>query len=261
MKIKKTTLVLIITNIVTLSALFAVAFHYDIPQKLLHRSGVLKADNGRYVFGQMYDVRRSLFEVYEPADATVVMLGDSITYQADWSELLSRSDIVNRGIAADTTAGFAHRLADVYALHPEVCFIMGGINDITKGIPVETIFADYVGIVEALREHRITPVIQSTLYVSNQKQAWRQINKQVNALNARLGTYAEKNGIRYIDVNRALSANGHLDETYTFDGVHLRGSGYAKWRELLRDALPERRRNGNTVQSPYLPTKDSRENP
>lgn len=248
MNIKKTTLILIITNAVTLSALLAVAFHYDIPRKLLHRSGVLKADNARYVFGQMYDVRRGLFEVYEPAEAAVVMLGDSITYQADWNELLSRSDIVNRGIAADTTAGFSHRLPDVYTLHPEVCFIMGGINDITKGIPVETIFANYVAIIEGLREHRITPVIQSTLYVSDRKEAWRQINRHVNALNAQLETYAERNGIRYVDVNRALSADGRLDETYTFDGVHLRGSGYAKWRELLRDTLPERRRNANAVQ-------------
>lgn len=110
MNIKKTTLILIITNAVTLSALLAVAFHYDIPRKLLHRSGVLKADN------------------------------------------------------------------------------------------------------------------------------------------AQLETYAERNGIRYVDVNRALSADGRLDETYTFDGVHLRGSGYAKWRELLRDTLPERRRNANAVQ-------------
>jgi hypothetical protein len=92
---------------------------------------------------------------------------------------------------------------------------------------------NYVGIIEALRAHRITPIVQSTLYVSPEKSTYKMINQRVNALNALLKTYAGEHGIVYLDINSVLATHGYLNPKHTCDGVHLLGRGYARWREFL----------------------------
>jgi lysophospholipase L1-like esterase len=221
------------------------AFHYDIPQQILHRIGIsspTQADDVQYHYtaNPEYDVRRSLFKVYRPTKIKIVMLGDSITYEADWNELLSRNDIANRGINADITEGFLKRLPDIYTLNPEVCFIMGGINDIGKRIPVKTIFTNYTNIIRALEDKTIRPVIQSTLHISTKQYRWKEINRRVDELNALLKEYALKNNLSFVDVNSVLSVNGALKSSYTYDGVHLLGSGYDTWKELITKELSKK---------------------
>jgi len=245
MKFKRTAYILAITNILTGIALLVIAFHYDVPQQILHRLGLSSLTipydvNYKYTDNPGYQIRRSLFKIYRPTNIKIVMLGDSITYEADWSELLSRNDIANRGIGSDITEGFLNRLSDMYTLNPEVCFIMGGINDIGKGIPVKTIFANYTNIIRALGDNNIRPVIQSTLYVSTAQPYWKEINRQVDELNALLKEYALANNVSFVDVNSALSVNGALNSSYTYDGVHLLGTGYDTWKELIAKELDEK---------------------
>ena len=241
MKTKSTVYFLAITNIFTLIALLIVSFHYDVPQKVLHQLGIslprITDSNYRYTDNHQYEVRRSLFKVYRPKNIKIVMLGNSITYGADWHELLSRNDIANRGIGSDITEGFLNRLTDIYELNPDICFIMGGINDVGKGIQVETIFSNYTEIIGNLKSHNIKPIIQSTLYVSSKRHNWKQINREVDKLNTLLKEYANSNSVPFLDINKELSVNGALKLTHTYDGVHLLGSGYDKWRELILKEL------------------------
>jgi lysophospholipase L1-like esterase len=95
------------------------------------------------------------------------MLGDSITEGVAWNELLGISGIANRGIGGDTTEGIIGRLPNIYELNPEMCFIMAGINDIRKNIPVEIIIKNTDQIIGDLENHGIEVIIQSTLYVSD----------------------------------------------------------------------------------------------
>ncbi len=190
-----------------------------------------------YTNNYSYHIQRSLYAVYKPTTVKVVMLGDSITYRVNWNELLSRSDVVNRGVNGDIIDGYANRLSEVYRLKPEMCFIMGGINDLLHGISERIIIQNYYMLLNGLKENGITPVIQSTLYVSRGVKGWQVINKKVGELNNKLKEYAGRNGIEYIDVNRVLSKGGALYSRYTYDGLHLFGNGYAKWRELILPVL------------------------
>ena len=52
-----------------------------------------------------------------------------------------------------------------------------------------------------------------------------------------LRQYADKEGIIFIDVNNELSSGKALDSIYTYDGIHLLGSGYVKWRNLILSTL------------------------
>jgi lysophospholipase L1-like esterase len=222
--------VLIVTNAISIIFLAIIAFHYDVPQKVLIRIGIIQKNDS--MLHSSYSIRNGLFSVYKDSDYKIVMLGDSITAGVEWNELLGIEKIANRGIGGDTTEGFITRLPDVYKLSPEECFIMGGINDISRGKTVEEIIENYQFIIDDIKEHDIKPVIQSTLLVSGRKN-WMKTNEKVNTLNTWLENYCKENGLLFVDINQVLEKDGALDKQYTYDGVHLLGTGYKKWAELL----------------------------
>ena len=97
----------------------------------------------------------------------IVMLGNSITEQIDWNELLGRNDIANRGISGDITEGMLLRMDSVLKLKPSLCFFMGGVNDITRRVSYEKILNNITEIIHVLSAEGIETVIQSVLYTEN----------------------------------------------------------------------------------------------
>ncbi|MEK7250541.1 MAG: GDSL-type esterase/lipase family protein, partial [Bacteroidota bacterium] len=146
-----------------------------------------------YLKNKNYPIQTSLYDLYKTEHADVVMLGNSLTQWVDWNELLGRKNIANRGIAGDVTSGYVHRLEYVYKLKPKLCFIEGGINDIYANVPVDVVYENYKKIVEELRSHSITPIIQSTLFVSPKWHDAVEKNKEVASLNSLLEEFAKKN--------------------------------------------------------------------
>ena len=167
--------------------------------------------------------------IYEAKEVDVVMLGDSITHRVNWSELLNKNTIVNRGINGDITEGLLNRLANIIQLSPKKVFIMGGINDLSYEVEIDAIYSNYISIVTTLKRHGIEVFIQSTLFTSRDK-----LNKGVKILNKKLEAYAFSNDIVFINLNAKLSNNGRLMDDYTTDGVHLNPQGYNLWKEELR---------------------------
>jgi len=190
-----------------------------------------------YLQNKNYGVQTALHDLYPTPHADVVMLGNSLTYNVNWNELMGRTSIVNRGIASDITEGYLHRLDAVVKLKPRLCFIEGGINDIYAGVPVDLIYANYKRIVEELKRNAIVPIIQSTLYVSPRWHDYQTNNRSVKRLNAHLRQYAATNGIEFIDLNKALGADDVLDDSLTYDGVHLNAQGYALWAPKVKLVL------------------------
>ncbi len=182
-----------------------------------------------YLQNPNYTIQTDVFDAYKTARAEVVMLGDSLTAWVDWSELLDRRSIANRGIAGDITSGYLHRMEQVYRLKPKLCFVEGGINDLYVNVPVNEAFVNYAKIVEGLRSHTIIPIIQSTLFVSPKWHDAIGKNMEVAELNSLLEAYAAANSIEFINLNATMSGNNQLHEALTYDGVHLTAKGYALW--------------------------------
>jgi lysophospholipase L1-like esterase len=197
--------------------------------------------NRPYQKNRNYAVQRDLYAIYRTTQADVVMLGNSITYGVAWQELLGRPGVVNRGISSDVTEGFLKRLEDIYRIHPRLCCIMGGVNDIFSDIPLDTVLANYLAVVEGLRSHGITPVIQSTLYAAKSWKNAARYNPDVQALNLRLEEYARANGIEFIDLNRLMADGWMMRDSLVYDGLHINARGYAIWRDALEPILE---RNG-----------------
>jgi alpha-glucosidase len=168
--------------------------------------------------------------MFEKKSYSVVLLGNSITY--DFDKHLNNHYKVS-GIRQFTTSQLTSILDQyVFKYDPDTCFIEGGINDIFQGIPLERTAKNYDFIVNALLHKKITPVLQSTLYVTDPYD-YQTFNRDVDSLNVYLKKLAYSKGIKYLDINSLLSKDGRLSSEYTVDGVHLNGSAYKIWKSLL----------------------------
>jgi len=178
-----------------------------------------------------------LFKTYKTTQANIVFLGNSITQGGNWSELLGRKNIANRGIPGDMLEGFLARLNDVITLRPKICIIMGGINDVYAWISVENIYKNYIKLLRKLKRNSIKPVLVSTLYAASTYPNSETRNKEVTKLNKKVKKYANQYNIEYLDLNKFLSRNEYLRKDVTVDGIHLNWLGYKIWTEQLDKIL------------------------
>jgi lysophospholipase L1-like esterase len=101
-----------------------------------------------------------------------------------------------------------------------------------KNISVNEVISKYEKIVFQLKQHGITPYIQSVLLLGD-KHADR--NKDVLKLNLKLKELSEKENIVFIDLNKVLSKNGKLKKSYSSeDDIHLNGDGYYVWKNSIK---------------------------
>lgn len=192
-----------------------------------------------YLKNPIYKNLTALYDISKTEQADIVFLGNSITYGGNWSELLGREKVVNCGIGSDNLPGMLHRLHHVYRLHPKICFIMAGINDIYEDVPVDTIFTRYAALLDSLRSKKIIPVIQSTLYVHPRWKRAEVKNREVAVLNARLQQYAHEQSLTFVDLNARLAFGSMLKDEYTTDGVHLTAAAYAEWCTMLEPIVKQ----------------------
>ncbi|PUE64493.1 GDSL-type esterase/lipase family protein [Arcobacter caeni] len=179
-----------------------------------------------------YKHKKSQFEMLAQNDKyKVVMLGDSITDEGEWAELLDSRLIQNRGISGDTTDGVLQRLDSINKSVKQV-FIMIGVNDIMRGKSVDEIFTNYQKIVQILKEKDIKVYIQSTLYVGEKRA--ENFNIKVENLNTKLKQFASHNNLIFIDLNKILSSNKMLKHEFTSDDLHINGKAYVLWADEIK---------------------------
>lgn len=174
--------------------------------------------------------------------------------------------ILSRGISGDTVNGLRSRLEEILRHKPRKLFLMIGINDLLHGKAVDELMRGYVTLFASVRTssphtqlfvHSILPI--NAARADQVPQRWGlpippRLNADIVRANRLLaemvamqpvgkGAQGEQNSPRgdpivYIDLYSQLAdAANQLDLRYTYDGVHLTGAGYSKWRELLQAHL------------------------
>ncbi|GMN11307.1 SGNH/GDSL hydrolase family protein [Croceitalea sp. MTPC9] len=187
-----------------------------------------KATNKRYYAG-----RNDLFKILPQSNSDILFLGNSITDGAELQELFNNPNVKNRGINADTIIGLQERLEEILGIEPNKIFILIGTNDL-KNHTVSKILIDYKNLLEKIRILCPTSqlYVQSILPVKN---STLRNNEDINTINASLKKIlAGKANIKFIDVNSPLRGlDGELKSSYTYDGLHLNGAGYMKWKTVI----------------------------
>ncbi|MEB3831788.1 GDSL-type esterase/lipase family protein [Phormidium sp. CCY1219] len=232
----------------TLNVLFAIAgiifiaHKGGIPylmQKLNLASDPNSAANSRENY---YRHRTSLFKLLPNSPNQIVFLGDSLTDSAEWRELLGNPHIINRGIYGDTTTSLLNRIEVVVEGKPRQIFLLIGINDIHREIPLKFIVENYQQILATIREKspETDVVVQSVLPINNQEFTRTMSNETVRELNGQIKALAEQFSYRYIDLfSKFADHRQQLNPKYTEDGVHLNGEGYLNWKEQIVPYLQE----------------------
>ncbi|MDP4283720.1 MAG: GDSL-type esterase/lipase family protein [Bacteroidota bacterium] len=171
------------------------------------------------------------------------MLGNSLIRHGKWDSLLSRKDVINRGISGDRLKCICERLSYLDGYNPKICFIEGGINDLPGSNP-DSLFEDYKQIVSYFKKRKIIPIINLVLFINPRaglkwdiRKNYISINKQVAYLDERLIVYSSSEHITYIDLNKKLCHDNVLMDKYTTDGVHLTSEGYRIWSDEIKNIL------------------------
>ena len=233
LKSKTFIVILIVTNILTAGFFILGKKETKVPGIVLAGTEQQSKPGYPYMDNPQYIEKMSLYTVYGKK-GKIVMLGNSITERVEWTELLNRSDVINRGIGSDITEGFLSRMNYIYSVDPKVCYIMGGVNDIARNISQETTVQNLKSIIEALKQHKIIPVLQSVLFVTDTYANNKVMNQKIESLNTELVKMAKENNVTFLDINTVLSSGNQLIKEYALsDGIHLTGAGYDKWRTLL----------------------------
>ena len=188
-----------------------------------------------------YDHRLAYFMSMPDQKQEIVFVGNSITEMGEWQELLPGLPVVNRGISGDVTYGVLARMDEVLRSRPAKIFLLSGVNDLKRGIPVDTI-AKTIG--RILRKVR-TECPDTKLYLQgvlpvNEGMLAAQYSKVKNALiialNQRLKALADIYQCQYVDLSPALAdSDGVLKKENTQDGLHLWPQAYIKWVNLLKE--------------------------
>lgn len=194
-------------------------------------------------YSTFYVQRASLFSKLTITPKDIVFIGNSITNGAEWNELFPRKRVKNRGISGDTSEGVYDRLDPVVKGKPAKIFILIGINDISRGIEVETIVQNMKRIVEKIQTElpKTKIYIQSILPVNPDFGMFKGHQKPqlIKEINQQYQNIAKEYKVNYINLYPHFLEEGtdRMNEKYTNDGLHLLGEGYLLWSEIIKQYL------------------------
>ncbi len=190
--------------------------------------------NNRGLAGQ-YEHRKALFQSMNLPLNKIVFLGNSLTEQCEWAELFGNTDMYNRGISGDGTAGVLDRMDLILKAQPRKVFLMIGINDLLF-ISKNEILENYEKILMSFKEKTSSTevFVQSILPVNNEVKRIGIKNTDIVELNNGIKTLASKFGYEYVDLHSQFKDETNmLKSSFTQDGIHLNAKGYQAWKNAI----------------------------
>ncbi|MBF2063141.1 MAG: G-D-S-L family lipolytic protein [Calothrix sp. C42_A2020_038] len=211
-------------------------------QKISHSNIFNKKANIFNIHNPPYYIHKtSQFEILPIKLNSIIFLGDSITDEGEWTELLENHSIQNRGISGDTTDRILRRLNTIIQNQPKQIFLMVGINDLHMlNKSVKAIVDGYKHILTKFKENlpNTQVFIQSVLPVNNSIYLYWADNQKVIDLNSNLQNLAIKYNYKYIDIHsHLLDSQKQLGAEFTSDGLHLNGKAYVVWKQVISEYL------------------------
>ena len=176
----------------------------------------------------------------------VVFMGNSIT--DNWAyfhpDFFAGHNFCGRGIGGQTSAQMLVRFtADIVDLHPKAVVIMAGTNDVAHNdywVSPEKVVENIVAMCNIAKANGIVPIISSI--PPCKRFPWREEVKNAGQtiveINKNLKTYAEANGLIYVDYHTALTdENFGFQEALSDDGCHPNPDTYFIMEDIALEAI------------------------
>lgn len=169
------------------------------------------------------------------APGSVVLVGDSLTEEHDFTGVCGAAPVVNRGISADTTVGVLFRVPEIARHRPAAALVMIGIADLRIGRSPARVAETYEAVLVALRSRspQTKLVVQSVLPIDPKRFGSEIDPASVVELDRRLAEVARRQGATYLDLFPAFARGNVLADELSKDGVHLTEPGYRLWHERI----------------------------
>jgi lysophospholipase L1-like esterase len=189
----------------------------------------------------------------------VVFLGDSITDGWRLNEYFPDRDYVNRGISGQITDQMLARIkADVTDLQPAAVIILGGTNDLARGISLSTIEGNLIMICDLADAHKVKVILSTVLPVSDYHKDAAHPNyemtrfrppDQIRALNVWMRTFCGQRNYTFLDYySEMVDASGQMKPDLADDGLHPNSTGYRIMAPLALAAIDKTVANVGVVQ-------------
>jgi lysophospholipase L1-like esterase len=173
----------------------------------------------------------------------IILLGDSLTEFWNWRDLKAGAEIINHGLAGDTTMGLWGRVSAAAAQRPETIVLQVGVNDLGQGLKPEEILANHLRIWRDIsgKAPQSRLIICTLMPIRQERLGWAGFgltNERIRMTNALIKDKAREMGLTLVDLY-ALAADeyGELPGNMTYDGVHLTAPAYQIWSMALKTVL------------------------
>ncbi|MGC3944041.1 MAG: GDSL-type esterase/lipase family protein [Chryseolinea sp.] len=180
----------------------------------------------------------------ETDSPSIVMLGNSLIRQGDWITLFGRNDIQNRGISGDRVNCMIGRLKFIERSPAKVIVIEGGINDVLRHVPADSIGSDFKKLITRVQKLGKIPVVNLIIHLAPKALAnfkyirdLNELNQEITVINNQVRTWCQLQGIQVVDMNDELSRDSELLDQYSTDGIHLTAEAYQLWVATLKTSL------------------------
>ncbi len=177
----------------------------------------------------------------------VVFFGDSITDGWRLNQFFIGKTYINRGISGQITGQMLGRVKpDVIDLDAQVMLLLGGTNDLARGVPDATIRHNLESIGTLVAASGAVPVMASILPVSDyaKESGPRFVRTQFRSpdrilgLNKWLKGLCQSKGWIYLNYYDAMSdAASRLSQNLSDDGLHPNEEGYKVMAPLAQAAI------------------------
>ncbi len=191
----------------------------------------------RFFIRPMYERWVSQFERFDVQPGDTVFLGDSITEGGSWHELFPHSNVRNRGIGGDVTAGVLTRLDRIITGQPAQLFLLIGTNDLSARVSQTEIVANIVEIVDRIR----TESPPTEVFVQSILPRGANFRGRIETLNTALET-AIAGKAAWVNLYPLFldEAKTAIDDSLSNDNLHLMGKGYLIWRDAIEHLVNKR---------------------
>lgn len=186
--------------------------------------------------GSIWKNKSTMLGLFDIKKDDIVFLGDSITEGCQWHELFQDPRVKNRGIGGDDTKGILARLDAIILGKPEKIFICIGTNDFGRGTRPRNTVENTRKIISIIQEksERTEIFLQSLFPVRGLFSSNLATNGRIVKINRAIQQVASEMDTTFIDLHgHFVDEKGCLDKKYTFDGLHLNGEGYKKWKGII----------------------------
>ncbi len=190
-----------------------------------------------------YERKIKAFEQVNRFNQTII-IGDSMVAYLNLSSYRLNDQVINQGIAGDTTEGVMYRLNLVKRLKPKSVILSIGSNDLVLLYHTpEAIVKNIISIKNQLESElkikvyvfSMTPVLRDHI-ISNMDYIDSRTNVELEHINHLLKKHIKEE--QFFNVyDDLLDENSHLNLRYTTDGIHLNKAGYEFYIKYIKSVL------------------------